>query len=135
MSETGIIIIIATAYYALGFAYRRFRTEFGAHRAQFGIYHEDVKLLTEYTIKHDYDLRANEIVQKYRPIMQNFKGRRGSAEWENILCEMFYEMVEPFKECMTKEELKGFQEKDWNVLNSMVGQCLCVSPRFKGYNF
>ena len=133
MSETGIIIIIAIAYYALGFAYRRFRTEFGVH--QFELRHEYVKLMAEYTIKHDYDLRANEIVQKYRPIMRNFKGKRGSAEWESILCDMFYEMVEPFKECMTKEELKGFQEKNWYVLNSLVGQCLCVSNRFKGYDF
>ena len=135
MSEIGMLIIAFVAISAIGITIKRLKINYEVHENLRIAHSENLKRIGVYTEKHDYDLRANKIVDKYKIKMCNFKGRRGSAEWEAILCEMFCEMLEPYKHLMTKEELEGYKEKNWNILCRMIGRCLCTSRRFKGYDF
>lgn len=122
MSETGIIIIIVTAFYAIAFAYRRFMEEYHVTDWQ-----TEQKILYKYTSEHNYDTRAINIQLKYSPIFSQYEHSHKehySPEWRKAKTDMLCEMLSPYKNIMTREELIAYKEKDYSELDMMARKCL-----------
>lgn len=126
MSITGIIIIAVTAFYAIAFACRKFKEEWGVHKSTNKLHCEDDSRVRKYCLAHGIDKRAADICKKYNNIINTVRGKVKPT----FLADMDCEVLAPLKQFMNDEELEAFNGKNEMKLLGMIDYYILFGSKY-----